>query len=87
MWASTQGGLSELDTRTNTWVSYQRDEKTGRGEILVTHADGSKERIATETSVAHTYILNTDFQGDDIWVATAQGLSHGMRAVHKEQGK
>lgn len=87
VWASTQGGLSELDTRTNTWVSYQRDEKTGRGEILVTHADGSKEQIATETSVAHTYILNTDFQGDDIWVATAQGLSHGMRAVHKEQGK
>ncbi len=87
VWASTQGGLSELDTRTNTWVSYRRDAKTGRGEILVTHADGSKERIATETSVAHTYILNTDFQGDDIWVATAQGLSHGMRAVRKEQGK
>ena len=77
VWASTQSGLSELDTRTNTWVSYRRDAATGRGEILVTHADGSKERIASDTSPAHNYILNTDFQGDDIWVATAQGLSHG----------
>jgi ligand-binding sensor domain-containing protein len=84
VWASTQSGLSELNTRTNTWVTYRRDAKTGHGEILVTHADGSQKRIATETSVAHNYILNTDFQGDDIWVATAQGLSHGVRSQHKE---
>jgi ligand-binding sensor domain-containing protein len=87
VWASTQGGLSELDTRTNTWVTYRRDAKTGRGEILVTRADGSKERIASETSVAHNYILNTDFQGDDIWVATAQGLSHGIRSAHHSAQK
>jgi hypothetical protein len=24
-------------------------------------------------------VLNFDFQGDDIWVATAEGLSHGIR--------
>ncbi|HEY5213920.1 MAG TPA: hypothetical protein VIJ38_12965 [Acidobacteriaceae bacterium] len=87
VWASTQGGLSELNTRTGAWVTYRRDEKTGRGEILVTYADGRKEHIAEGTSLAHSYILNTDFQGDDIWVATAQGLSHGMRAQQKEQGK
>ena len=84
VWASTQRGLSELDTQTNTWVRYRRDAATGRGEILVTHADGRKERIASDTSPAHNYILNTDFQGDDIWVATAQGLSHGIRASQKE---
>jgi hypothetical protein len=84
VWASTQGGLSELDTRTNTWVTYRRDQRTGHGEILITHADGTKQRITAETSLAHNYILNTDIQGDDIWVATAQGLSHGMRAVSKE---
>jgi ligand-binding sensor domain-containing protein len=84
VWASTQAGLSDLDTRTNTWVTYRRNQRTGRGEILITHADGTKQRIASETSLAHNYILNTDFQGDDIWVATAQGLSHGMRPLPKE---
>jgi len=27
---------------------------------------------------AHNYILGIDFQGGDIWVATADGLSHGV---------
>ena len=27
---------------------------------------------------AHNYILGIDFQGGDIWVATAEGLSHGI---------
>jgi ligand-binding sensor domain-containing protein len=84
VWACTQNGLSELDTRTNTWVTYRPDAKTGRGEILITHPDGSKDRIATATSLAHNYILNMDFQGDDVWVATAKCLSHGIRPSHKE---
>ena len=84
VWSSTQSGLSQLDTRTNTWITYSRDKKTGRGEVLIMSADGSKQRIATETSLAHNYILNTAFQGDDIWVATAQGLSHGIHAQPKE---
>jgi ligand-binding sensor domain-containing protein len=84
VWAATQSGLSQLDTRTNTWITYRRDQKSGRGEILVTSADGSKQRFVTETSLAHSYILNTAFQGDDIWVATAQGLSHGIHAQPKE---
>ncbi len=79
VWASTQGGLSELDYKTNTWVSYRPDKKTGRGEILITHPDGKKTRMETPTSLAHNYILSMDFQGKDIWVATAQGLSHGIR--------
>ena len=32
-----------------------------------------------QTAPAHNYILGVDFQGDDIWVATAKGLSHGIR--------
>ena len=78
VWACTQGGLSELDYKTNTWVTYRPDKKTGRGEVLITHPDGKKSRMETPTSLAHNYILNMDFQGKDIWVATAQGLSHGI---------
>ena len=42
-----------------------------------------KTRYVRQTTVtsapAHNYILGVDFQGDDIWVATAEGLSHGIR--------
>ena len=85
VWASTQSGLSELNTTTDTWTTYRRDERTGRGEILITNANGSKQRILTHTSLPHSYILNTAFQGDDIWVATAQGLSHGTHTNTRSQ--
>ncbi|MHB1698801.1 MAG: ligand-binding sensor domain-containing protein [Acidobacteriaceae bacterium] len=84
VWACTQKGLSELNTSTNTWTTYQPDAKTGRGKILVTHQDGKAERIESSTTLAHNYVLNIAFQGDDLWVATAQGLSHGMLQPHKE---
>jgi 2-iminobutanoate/2-iminopropanoate deaminase len=31
--------------------------------------------------------LNLAFQGEDIWVATAKGLSHGIRETQKKEGK
>ena len=40
---------------------------------------GKMKKIAVESAPAHNYILGVDFQGDDIWVATAKGLSHGIR--------
>ncbi|HET9100933.1 MAG TPA: hypothetical protein VFN62_11110, partial [Acidobacteriaceae bacterium] len=83
-WACTQKGLSELNTKTNTWVTYRPGGKTQRGEILLTGADGRKHRMESATTLAHNYILNLDFQGDDIWVATANGLSHGMRRTAKQ---
>jgi ligand-binding sensor domain-containing protein len=84
VWACTQKGLSELNIKTNTWVTYRPDTKTGRGEILLAGADGSRHRMGSAATLAHNYILNLDFQGEDIWVATANGLSHGMRQTPKE---
>lgn len=84
VWACTQKGLSELNTATSTWVTYRPDAKTGRGEILLRRSGGSKQRMESATTLAHNYILNLDFQGDDIWVATANGLSHGMRQTAKQ---
>jgi hypothetical protein len=43
-----------------------------------------KTKLESSTTLAHNYILNMDFQGEDIWVATAQGLSHGIREPQKE---
>jgi ligand-binding sensor domain-containing protein len=83
VWACTQKGLSDLNTRTNTWVTYRPSSNTRRGQMILTGADGKLRRMQSSTTLAHNYILNLDFQGDDIWVATANGLSHGMREPHK----
>jgi hypothetical protein len=73
-----------LDYSTNTWVSYWPGKQKSQGEIEITWPDNKKERLATPTALAHNYILNMDFQGEDIWVATALGLSHGIREPQKE---
>jgi ligand-binding sensor domain-containing protein len=78
VWACTQDGLSELDYATNTWITYRPGKKSRRGEILITEPSGKKRRLQTPTAPAHNYIISMDFQGDDIWVATALGLSHGI---------
>jgi hypothetical protein len=45
----------------------------------VRDAAGSVKKVAVQSAPAHNYILGVDFQGDDLWVATAKGLSHGIR--------
>jgi ligand-binding sensor domain-containing protein len=77
VWACTQKGLSELDTKTNTWVTYRPNAKTGKGTIVITPPDGKQRTLSTATSLANNYIYAVAFGGKDIWVATAQGLSHG----------
>lgn len=84
VWACTDKGLSYLNFKTNTWVTYRPSEKNGHGEILITGPDKKVTKLESPTSLAHNYILNMAFQGQDIWVATATGLSHGMYESHKE---
>jgi hypothetical protein len=47
--------------------------------MLVRDAAGNEKKIAVQSAPSHNYILGVDFQGDDLWVATAHGLSHGIR--------
>ena len=84
VWSCTDKGLSYLNYKTNTWVTYRPNKKDGRGEIEITWPDKTKTKLETPTSIAHNYTLNMDFQGEDIWVATAEGLSHGIREPQKE---
>jgi hypothetical protein len=44
----------------------------------VRDSQGHVSQVAVSTAPAHNYVLGIDFQGDDIWVATAKGLSHGI---------
>ena len=84
VWACTDKGLSMLDFDTNTWVSYWPNKQNGRGVIALTWPDGKKDKLESATTLAHNYILGMDFQQEDIWVATALGLSHGIREPQKE---
>jgi hypothetical protein len=43
-------------------------------------------KIPVQSAPSHNYILGVDFQGDDIWVATAHGLSHGIRLKDSSSG-
>jgi len=78
VWACTDKGLSHLNFKTNTWVTYRPKKENGHGEIVITYPDKRVTTRETPTTLAHNYVINMAFQGNDIWVATAAGLSHGM---------
>ena len=83
-WFSTDKGLAYLDGE--NWAVYRPALDTHKPEMLVKDAQGKVTSIAVDTTPAHNYIFGVDFQGDDVWVATAQGLSHGIR-IHQEVRK
>jgi ligand-binding sensor domain-containing protein len=76
-WFSTDKGLAYYDGA--NWAVYRPALDTHKPEMLVRDAAGAVKKIAVQSAPAHNYILGVDFQGDDLWVATAKGLSHGIR--------
>lgn len=76
-WFSTDKGLAYFDG--TNWAVYRPSLKDGTPEMLVRDAAGNVTPVAVNTAPAHNYVLGIDFQGKDIWVATAKGLSHGIR--------
>ena len=76
-WFSTDKGLAYYDGV--NWAVYRPALDTGRPEMLVRDATGATTPVNVDTAPAHNYILGVDFQGDDLWVATVRGLSHGVR--------
>jgi hypothetical protein len=76
-WFSTDKGLAYYDG--TNWAVYRPALDTHKPEMLVRDAAGTVKQIAVQSAPAHNYILGVDFQGADIWVATAKGLSHGIR--------
>jgi ligand-binding sensor domain-containing protein len=76
-WFCTDKGLAYFDG--TNWAVYRPSLDTRKPEMLVRDADGKTSAVQVTTAPAHNYILGIDFQGDDVWVATAEGLSHGVR--------
>ena len=76
-WFSTDKGLAYYDG--TNWAVYRPALDTRKPEMYVRDTNGNVTEIPVDSAPAHNYILGVDFQGDDLWVATAHGLSHGVR--------
>ncbi len=76
-WFCTDKGLAYYDG--TNWSVYRPAIDTAKPEMLVRDGEGKTTGLNAETAPAHNYVLGMDFQGDDVWVATAKGLSHGIR--------
>jgi len=68
----TDKGLSTFDgTR---WLTYYGNENGNGGEIRI-REEGRTRSIATASSLPDNYIWAMDIRDDEIWVATANGVS------------
>ena len=76
-WFCTDKGLAYYDGV--NWAVFRTSLKDGKPEMTVRDAEAKVTPVAVTTAPAHNYVLGIDFQGADIWVATAKGLSHGIR--------
>ncbi len=76
-WFCTDKGLAYYDGA--NWAVYRPSLTTGKPEMTVRDVQGHVAAVPVTSAPAHNYILGIDFQGNDIWVATAKGLSHGIR--------
>lgn len=81
-WFCTDKGLAYYDG--SNWAVYRTDPSSRKPEVTVRDAMGHVRKIAVSSAPAHNYVLGIDFQGRDIWVATADGLSHG---IYQPQGE
>jgi ligand-binding sensor domain-containing protein len=75
-WFCTDKGLAYYDGA--NWAVYTRSLTSHKPVMKVRDTKGNVTDIPVTSGPAHNYILGIDFQGGDIWVATAGGLSHGI---------
>jgi ligand-binding sensor domain-containing protein len=75
-WFCTDKGLAYYDGA--NWAVYTRSLTNGKPEMWVSDAQGHVAHIPVTTAPANNYMLGIDFQGRDLWIATAKGLSHGI---------
>lgn len=76
VWVCTDKGLNYFDGE--TWVTYRRSGDGPGGEIKVTKETQVMDARSIPVGIAHNFVLAVALQGNDIWVGTAKGLSHGF---------
>lgn len=76
-YVATDQGLSLTDG--DGWATYRRLQD-GRGEVRFFQGGKELEVRSTPTALADDFVLGVDARGDDVWVATGRGVSHGVRS-------
>lgn len=71
----TDKGLSSTDGK--NWVTYTTNENTNKGKTTILNGTEKKELVMSP-SLVHNYIIGVDVEGEQIWVATSKGVSHGQ---------
>lgn len=81
-WVCTDKGLSVVNGDTNRWVTYTPTHGPMEGhrgwEARVYHEGDLLETLALAEGLANNFVLGVDFQGEDVWVTTSKGVSHGI---------
>ena len=76
VWIATDQGLSRFDSR--TWHTWRRAASGDHFELRETDASNRHRKLDASGGPASNTIYGIDLQDDDIWLATAAGLSHGI---------
>lgn len=83
VWIATDQGLSRFDSE--TWHTWRRTD-TGSGYQLETTTAGGVQRVQPLLAgPPSNTIFGIDVDHNDIWLATAAGLSHGIARQHAQR--
>jgi hypothetical protein len=83
-WFCTDKGAGAIvDMEPETWVQYVREGQTGRAIVKQRLKPEDKtlttvEVVETGVNVPHSFIVNADIDGNDVWIATSHGLGWGI---------
>jgi ligand-binding sensor domain-containing protein len=78
-WFCSDKGVGVItDFATNTWVAYTRNPKGYGGKAIVTRDKEVLETVEMAAGIPHDFIINADLDGNDVWIATANGLGWGI---------
>lgn len=76
VWIATDQGLSRFDS--STWHTWRQAASGNEFELHETDATNRHRRLRVSGGPASNTIYGIDLQDDDIWLATAAGLTHGI---------
>lgn len=73
-----KGAGAIVDFPTDTWVTYTRDDASGRGQAVVKRGAEVIQVVPLSRSIPHNFTICADFDGPDVWVGTSKGLGRGI---------
>jgi len=82
-YCSDKGAGVIVDLEPETWVQYVRDGKTGRAIVKQRRRPEDTtletvEIVETGVNVPHSFVVNADIDGNDVFLATSHGLAWGV---------